>query len=403
MRHYRITNRKTVYRKLHRLMQATALVAVAALSVRFAAEQTYTVSATQETKQALEDAKDARKESQSQLDEKQDNIGDLNDTKSGLESELSSLNSQLTDVSADLAETESNISDKEAEIETTKQNLQQAEDTAQAQYEAMKKRVQFIYESQSFVLVEILLKADSFADFLNNSEYVSELSDYDRRQLLSYEQTVASIEDQKTQLESEQADLEAYKAQQQEEQNRVSGLVSSTSSAVSSYSSQIDSAEAEAEALEAKIAQQDQNIASLQAKLAEEIRMSQLAANSSWRDISEVTFADGDRMLLANLIYCEAGGEPYAGQVAVGAVVINRVLSSVYPDTVVGVIYQNRQFSPVASGRLALALASDKATASCYKAADEAMSGATNVGECVYFRTPIPGLTGTQIGGHIFY
>ena len=144
-------------------------------------------------------------------------------------------------------------------------------------------------------------------------------------------------------------------------------------------------------------------IAKLQAELAEERRLSQLAAQSAWRDISEVTFADGDRYLLANLIYCEAGNQPYEGQVAVGAVVINRVLSSVFPDTVVGVIYQNKQFSPVASGRLALALAEDHATAACYRAADEAMAGATTVGNCLFFRTPIDGLTGTQIGGHIFY
>ena len=53
---------------------------------------------------------------------------------------------------------------------------------------------------------------------------------------------------------------------------------------------------------------------------------SRLAANSSWRDISEVSFTEDDRYLLANLIYCEAGGEPYDGQVAVGAVVINVLL-----------------------------------------------------------------------------
>ena len=63
----------------------------------------------------------------------------------------------------------------------------------------------------------------------------------------------------------------------------------------------------------------------------------------------------------------------------------------------------HKQFSPVGSGRLALALAEDRATAACYKAADEAMSGQTNVGSCVYFRTPIEGLSGIQIGGHIFY
>jgi spore germination cell wall hydrolase CwlJ-like protein len=70
---------------------------------------------------------------------------------------------------------------------------------------------------------------------------------------------------------------------------------------------------------------------------------------------------------------------------------------------VVGVIYQKSQFSPAGSGRLALALQLNKATAKCYQAADEAMAGLTNVGNCLYFRTPIPGLTGINIGGHVFY
>ena len=83
--------------------------------------------------------------------------------------------------------------------------------------------------------------------------------------------------------------------------------------------------------------------------------------------------------------------------------VINRVLSSLFPDTVVGVIYQRKQFSPAGSGRLALALAQNKATPACYQAAQEAMNGTTNVGNCIFFRTPIEGLTGIAIGGHIFY
>lgn len=161
--------------------------------------------------------------------------------------------------------------------------------------------------------------------------------------------------------------------------------------------------EAEMLEYERKLQEQKNDIAKLQEELAEERRLSQLAAQSAWRDISEITFAEGDRYLLANLIYCEAGNQPYEGQVAVGAVVMNRVMSSVFPDTVVGVIYQNRQFSPVASGRLALALSENHATNACYQAADAAMSGTTTVGNCLFFRTPIEGLTGTQIGGHIFY
>jgi len=180
-------------------------------------------------------------------------------------------------------------------------------------------------------------------------------------------------------------------------------LITEVSKSISQYEDQIDDAEKAARAYETEMKKLEKDLKYLKKKLAEEQAMSQLAANSEWRNISEVTFAEGDRYLLANLIYCEAGGEPYAGQVAVGAVVINRVLSSKFPDTVVGVIYQKRQFSPVGSGRLELALARNKATESCYKAADEAMAGLSNVGNCVFFRTPIPGLTGISIGGHIFY
>ena len=183
----------------------------------------------------------------------------------------------------------------------------------------------------------------------------------------------------------------------------VSGIISETRDVMSVYADQIEGAEAAAAAYEAAIKAKEADIAYLKQKLAEEQALSRAAANGVWRDIAQVTWEENDRYLLANLIYCEAGGEPYEGQVAVGAVVINRLLSARYPDTLTGVIYQRGQFSPAGSGRLAIALAQNKATSSCYQAADEAMSGVTNVGTCVYFRTPIEGLTGIQIGHHIFY
>ena len=267
----------------------------------------------------------------------------------------------------------------------------------------MKKRIQFIYEQGDTLYMELLFESQSIGDFLNRNEYVTKLSEYDQKKLQEYIAAKELVEAKEAQLQEQKAELEALFAKAEEEKGRIDGLVKKTSKNIAGYADQISAAEQEALAYEARLKEQEKNIAQLKAKLAEEQALSKLAANSKKRDISEVTFAEGDRYLLANLIYCEAGGEPYAGQVAVGAVVINRVLSSVFPDTVVGVIYQNRQFSPVASGRLALALASNKATASCYKAADEAMKGYTNVGNCVFFRTPIPGLSGIQIGGHIFY
>jgi len=355
------------------------------------------------TKEKLKKAQQEKENAEEQLEKTNENIGDLKEEQNTLKGELSNLNTQLSQVSNSLADLEDQISTKELEIDVTQQALEEAMQIEEEQYEAMKKRIRFMYESRDFLLLDMLLKAESFSDFLNYSDYIEQLTEYDREQLEAYQNTIETIEDEKQRLKDEKEDLEGLKAQAEAEKSRVAGLVSTTSNNIAQYSDQISEAEAEALAYEQKIKEQEENIEVLKAKLEEEIRLSQLSASSAKRDISEVTFADGDRYLLANLIYCEAGAEPYAGKLAVGAVVINRVLSSVYPDTVIGVIYQNKQFSPVASGRLALALAEGRATSECYAAADEAMAGNTNVGNCVYFRTPIEGLTGTQIGGHIFY
>ena len=359
--------------------------------------------ATETTRKQLEEAKQKKQESQNQLDDTKDDIEEMNQEKSSYQKQLNTLNNQLTEVSNNLQQLEEQIDDKETEIENTLAELEVAKQVEADQYASMKKRVQFIYEKQNFVLIDMLLGATSFADFLNQNNYIEQLSGYDRRMFLKYIETRKGVEEKEATLEEEKKQLDEYKVKAQAEQSRVSGLVNQTSGTIKQYANDISDAEAKAQAIEDKIKEQEADIKALEAKLAEEIRLSKLAKASAWRNISEVTFADGDRYLLANLIYCEAGGEPYEGKVAVGAVVINRVLSSVYPDTVVGVIYQNKQFSPVASGRLALALAEGRATAACYQAADEAMSGYSNVGNCVYFRTPIPGLSGTNIGGHVFY
>lgn len=347
--------------------------------------------------------KEEREQTKGEINERMDELEDLQETTEGLKGELNNLNANLTEVSNNLEELEKQIEDKNAEIEQTNQELDEARRTEQTQYAAMKKRVQFMYEKQDYVMLEMLFGSASFSDFLNRNNYFEQLSAYDRKQLEAFKATRQEIEQKEAQLEKEKKDLDELKVDVEAEQSRFAGLVSQTKGQISNYQSEMSNTEAEMLAYEKQLEEQNNDIAKLQAELAEERRLSQLAAQSAWRDISEVTFADGDRYLLANLIYCEAGNQPYEGQVAVGAVVINRVLSSVFPDTVVGVIYQNKQFSPVASGRLALALAEDHATAACYRAADEAMAGATTVGNCLFFRTPIDGLTGTQIGGHIFY
>ncbi|MCI8896289.1 MAG: cell wall hydrolase [Lachnospiraceae bacterium] len=399
-------------------MKARRYVAVWSMLVLLSVMLPVTVKASEETRKKIDQAEQEKKETESKLDETEENLDKLNEQKDSLQGALTTLNTELSQVSNNLSDLETKITDKEAEIEAMNQEIARVQEELQTaiqlkddQYEAMKQQIKFIYERSDYLYLELFFSAGSFSDFLNKNNYIEQLSAYEEKVLQAYKDAQAAMEAKEEELqmamdrlEQDKAELSDYKVQVVAEQSRVSGLVSKTANSISATASQISEAEAAALAYEQKIKEQEENITALKAKLAEEIRMAQLAAQSSWRDISEVSFAEGDRYLLANLIYCEAGGEPYAGQVAVGSVVINRVLSSVYPDTVTGVIYQNKQFSPVASGRLALALAEGRATGSCYQAADEVMKGTTNVGNCVYFRTPVDGVTPKyRIGGHIFY
>ncbi len=335
--------------------------------------------------------------------ENKEDLADLKGEQKSLKSKLKDLNEDLQAVGDHLADIENQIDEKEAEITQMQEALAQARDTESKQYDCMEKQIQFNYLRGETQVFEAIFFAGSFANMLNQAVYFESMAAYNSEMLEGIISTREYIESEELRLQKENEALNVLQILAENEKNKVMELINQTSNSIADYADQISDVEEDIQKMEDELKKVDEDLEALKKKYQEELALSQQAANSEWRDISEVEFAEGDRYLLANLIYCEAGGEPYAGQLAVGAVVINRVLSCRYPDTVVGVIYQKKQFSPVLNGRLALALTYNKATANCYKAADEAMSGVTNVGNCVYFRTPIEGLTGISIGGHIFY
>lgn len=363
----------------------------------------FVVQATGSTLDKLNKKQNEKKQTESQLNQANQHIDGLEGVKDGLQGELNNLSTQLQTASDNLEVLEQKIVEKTDEIAKTQADLEEAEAIEAEQYKSMKERIKFMYERGDSAYMEMLFSSGNFSDFLNKTEYVNKVSEYDRKMLIEYQETKKQVEAAKAKLEQDKLELDEDRAEVEEQQQLVTAAVSQTSNNIAGYANQISAAEQQALAIENTMKQQEADIAALKKQYEQELAMSKLAAQSAKRDISEVTFAEGDLQMLATIIYCEAGGEPYAGKLGVGAVVINRLLSSRYPDTVVGVIYQNKQFSPVGSGRFEIALANGSATSSCYQAAQEAMNGMTNVGGCVYFRTPIEGLTGLQIGGHIFY
>lgn len=124
------------------------------------------------------------------------------------------------------------------------------------------------------------------------------------------------------------------------------------------------------------------------------------AAEKAKEEAQSVNVGSGELDLLAAIIQCEAGGESYEGKIAVGAVIMNRVNSGKFPDSITDVVYQGGQFSPVSSGILSRTL-SQGARNDCYAAAQDVLNGANNVGGCLYFNSGSG--KGIQIGNQHFY
>jgi N-acetylmuramoyl-L-alanine amidase len=136
-------------------------------------------------------------------------------------------------------------------------------------------------------------------------------------------------------------------------------------------------------------------------RVAEEAAVAEAAAaEATAAEAASVPVMAGEQELLAAIIFCEAGNQPYDGQVAVGAVIMNRVNSGVYPGSISEVIYQPGQFGPAMTGWLDSVLASGGYTDTAMQAAADALAGANPIGDCLYFGN---GDYGIQIGDHFFH
>lgn len=137
-------------------------------------------------------------------------------------------------------------------------------------------------------------------------------------------------------------------------------------------------------------------------KAAKEAEKKNQTSSTTTTQKAAVAASVDETTLLAALIQCEAGSESYEGQVAVGAVVMNRVRSGSYPSSIYNVIYQSGQFGPASTGAVASVAASGP-SGSAYSAAQAAIAGTDNTGGATSFKRASSGQSGVVIGNHVFY
>lgn len=350
-----------------------------------------------------------------------------------LEQEIAAEQEKISHLSEELDHTRASILGTQEEIQKTQQSLEQSKADSKEQYAQMKQRIRFMYENSTTDMILCVLEADSMPEALRRANYFQAVISYDREKLEEYKAITRKIKKDKEKLLAEKERLELLEKQQDSQLSEIDETVARLKRNLSGKIAQIQDSKALQEKYEKDLERQKQYEKELERQKAEEDRKREEeirqqeeelkrqqqeeqerrerersmdadsgADNAYSRDAGRSVQADaGDLELLSTIIYCEAGNQSYEGQLAVGSVILNRVASSSFPNSISGVIYQSGQFSPVASGRFAHALAAGLGSR-CVSAAREVLNGRRYV-DCLYFRADNGLIDGLVIGDHVFY
>lgn len=233
------------------------------LTLIFCMQPVCNVQATEESN--LSEAQQEKKTLENDLQKAKELIDSLKGSKEDIQSEVEKLDKQLNEISGKVKELESRLSKKRQEIANTESALNKAKEQEKKQYRNMKKRIQFMYENGQTSYVEMLLSADSFTDFLNAVEYITQISQYDRKMLKEYQNMQVTIADTQKTLETDYASLQSLQAKVQEEKQAVAALESAKKGELNDVADDLTDAQSVAKAYEAEIQAQNEVIAQIQA------------------------------------------------------------------------------------------------------------------------------------------
>lgn len=351
---------------------------------------------------------------QDNLDDANQKLEELRQQQADISSDMSDLVSQIDDINRSLTEIDEKMQDLSDKIDDLSMQKEELDKQKTEQYAAMKLRIQYMYEHGSQNALDIILSSQGLSDFLSKSEYVTQLSSYDRRMLEKMENIITQIAENSDELEKDYASLDKLKSESSRQSERLNALLDSKQQELASNSDDITK-------FEELALQYEQQLEEERIREAEEAARREQEKNNSTSDTNNgsnntggisnpggnnyppIDYTASDIDMLAAIIECEAGNQSYEGKCAVGSVIINRVRNPRFANTIQEVIFAPGQFSPVASGRFAIVLARG-ADSACVEAATAVLNGYINV-DCLYFHAYRGSIDDDKliIGDHVFF
>lgn len=199
-----------------------------------------------------------------EISETQKKAEELEKKKKDAEKEKQSLEKQLESIVSEMEGTKTKIEEKETEISAKEEELIQAKVDENDQYESMKKRIKYMYENGNTQFVEILCESKSIGEFLNNAEYITTISEYDRTMLVEFQAVVKDVEEQEAALQAEYDELETMQNDLITKQDSVTELMETKDAEIEQISSDLGNtkdklSELQAAAAAAERKQQEKN------------------------------------------------------------------------------------------------------------------------------------------------
>ena len=216
----------------------------------------------------IKDAQKKKAQAQENLDEVNKEIQDIQSTQSRLQGEMQAYDNQLMALLTDMELLQADIANKEVEIDQAKTDLQVAQMEEKQQYEAMKLRIQYMYENGDRTFLTAIVEAEDISEMLNRVEYASEVYDYDRNLLTAYQETVKQVEDLTAQLEQEMRDMEELELSYEEQEKTLNQVITEKSAQIADFDKKLSNAKSLANQYAATIRQQNDVIAKEQERQA---------------------------------------------------------------------------------------------------------------------------------------
>lgn len=229
----------------------------------------------------IQEAEDKRDDAQENLEAVNEQIEAINEAQDSLQEEMDAYDDMLMALLTDISILETDITNKQEEIDQASKDLEDAKQQEQDQYDAMKLRIQYMYENGDSSIWTAMAGATSMTDLLNRIEYVSEVHEYDRGQLVAYQETVQQVEDLTVQLNSEMVEMEELEINLQEQADALDSLIAQKSAEMEDFNAQLADAKALAGEYAETIRKQNAIIAEEEARIAAEEEAARIAAEEA--------------------------------------------------------------------------------------------------------------------------